>query len=198
MALVELSSLTDETASTPTLYLAASSPSAGWKPVPVEVSCGSFVTGSRTASRKAVMGHATTVLADDSVEVQLIDEDQWLTSCDDHDLTGGANLALVGDELVQFADAQPLGPGRFRLTRLRRGPAGAECALADHAIGDLFLLISPASMQPIALPIGARGSMVTVTQATTGVRATTTIDAEGREVIAQILAALRQRELVGT
>ena len=123
------------------------------------------------------------------------DDDQWLNSCEDHDLTGGANLALVGDELLQFADVQPLGAGRFRLTRLRRE---TECALADHAIGDLFLLVDPASMQPIALPIGARGSMVTVTQAATGVQTTAIIEAEGREVIARILAALRQPGPMGT
>jgi len=191
MALVELPDPTGECA--PMLYLAASTPTAGWKPVPVEVSCGAFLTSSRTAKRKAVMGHAVTMLTDDSVEVQLIDHDQWLTSCDDRDLPGGANLALIGEELLQFADVQPLGAGRFRLTRLRRGSAET-----DHAIGDLFLLIDPASMQPIALPIGARGSMVMVAQTTTGVRATTTIDAEGREVIARILAALRQPGLTGS
>ena len=198
MALVELPDLTGESSSTPMLYLAASTPTAGWKPVPVDVNCGSFLTNSRTANRKAVMGHAATLLTDDGVEVQLIDRDQWLNSCDEDSLTGGANLALVGDELFQFAEVQPQGAGRFRLTRLRRGLAETGCALADHAIGDLFLLISPASMQPITLPIGARGSTVTVTHATTGARATTIIDAKGREVIAQILAALQQRELTGT
>jgi hypothetical protein len=107
------------------------------------------------------------------------DHDQWLNSCDEEALTGGANLALVGDELLQFADVEPLGAGRFRLTRLRRGFAGTEWALSDHAIGDLFLLIRPGSMQPIALPIRARGSAVTVSQATSGGRTTTTTDADG-------------------
>ena len=168
MALVELPDVAGETGSIPMLYLAASTPTAGWKPVPVEVSCGAFVTSSRTASRKAVMGHATTVLADDSVEVQLIDQDQWLISCDDDALTGGVNFALIGDELVQFADARPLGAGRFRLTRLLRGRAGTEWAMPNHAIGDLFLLVSVASMQPIALPVWARGSPITTTRSKTG------------------------------
>jgi hypothetical protein len=196
LALVELPDLTGEL--TPTLYLAASTPTAGWKPVPVEVRCGAFLTSSRTAKRKAVMGHAATMLTDDGVEVQLIDHDQWLNSCDEEALTGGAHLALVCDELLQFADVEPLGAGRFRLTRPRRGLAGTEWALSDHAIGDLFLLIRPGSMQPIALPIRARGSAVTVSQATSGGRTTTTTDPEGREVAAQILAALQLRELAGT
>ena len=219
MALVELPDLSGETASTSNLYLAGSTPTAGWKPVSVEVSCGPFLASGRTANRKAVMGHATTMMTDVSVEVRLIDEDQWLNSCDDRDLTGGANLALVGDEVVQFGDVEPLGAGEFRLTGLRRGLAGTEWALADHAIGDLFLLISPASMQPIALPIGPKGSSISVTHPRTGTRATTTrrsleagvrrkgaviapasggttIDAEAREAIAQILTALRRYRLI--
>jgi len=119
------------------------------------------------------MGHATTRLAGDSVDIQLIDPDQWLNSCDDHDLDGGANLALVGNELLQFADVDPLGAGRFRLTRLVRGCGGTESALDDHAVGDLFLLINRASMQPIRCLIGDRESVVTVTQPATGARATT-------------------------
>jgi hypothetical protein len=219
MALVELPDLTGEADASPMLYLAASTPTAGWKRVPVEVSCGAFLTSSRTANRKAVMGHTATALIGDSVEVQLIDHDQWLDSCDDHDLTSGANLALVGAELLQFAEVQPMGAGRFRLTQLRRGLAGTKWALADHSIGDLFLLISPGTMQPIALPIGAGVSTVTVTRPATGMQATTTrrprqtaigtrsaekaaasggttIDIEAREAIARILAALRQHGLI--
>lgn len=128
---------------------------------------------------------------------------------------------MVGDELLQFADVDPLGAGRFRLTRLVRGCGGTESALDDHAVGDLFLLINPASMQPITCLIGDRESVVTVTQPATGARATTagrshklgagrrpstvtaapggtTIDSEARQVIAQILTALRQHRLIDT
>ncbi len=221
MALVELPDLMSAEASDPILYLAASTPTPGWKPVPVEVSCGAFLASGRTANRKAVLGQAVTTLVDDCVEVRLIDENQWLNSCDDLDLASGANLALVGDELIQFADVQPLGAGRFRLTRLLRGRVATQCAKADHAIGDLFLLISPASMIPIPVPAMARGCLVSVTHSATGALATasrrwhgrvaetgvaviapgspgTAIDLEARRDVARILEALRGHGVIET
>src|SRR5689334_25194568 len=116
----------------------------------------------RTAARKSVLGAAVTVLpaADpastdtvNTVDVQLIDEDQWLTSCDDAALTAGANLALIGDELVQFGDITPLSGGRFRLGRLLRGRAGTESAVSGHAINEVFCLIETGSLQSIPLPV---------------------------------------------
>jgi len=98
-----------------------------------------------------------------SVEVQLIDDAQWLSSCDDATLAAGANLALVGDELVQFADAEAIGPGTFRLSKLLRGRFATEGSTATHSSGELFLLIEPASLQSVALPPSARGAVVTAT-----------------------------------
>src|SRR4051794_15273371 len=96
-----------------------------------------------------------------SVNVELIDAEQWLTSCDDDGLAGGANLALIGDELLQFGDAAAIGSGRFRLTRLLRGRFATEWAADAHASGELFLMIDPSALQPIILPASARGLVVT-------------------------------------
>jgi hypothetical protein len=85
----------------------------------------------------------------------------WLTSCEDDALQGGTNLALIGDELVQFADAAVIGPGRFRLTRLLRGRYGTGWSTDTHASGDLFLLMDPSSLQSIPVPIAVRGAVVT-------------------------------------
>jgi hypothetical protein len=172
LALVELPDVTGDGSTSPTLYLAASRATPGWKAVPVEVSCGAFVTSHRTAARKSLLGEASSVLGDGQpwvldlvniVEVEMIDHDQWLTSCDDDALAGGANLALVGDELVQFGDAQPLGQGHFRLSRLLRGRGGTEWAMPQHAPGDTFLMISPSSLRPLSFPTALRGAQVTST-----------------------------------
>jgi hypothetical protein len=170
LALVELPDLTGHAGLGPTLHLAASTNAPTWKRLPVEVSGNQFLVGVRTARRKTVMGSAVTVLGDgavegidtlNSVEVELIDSTQWLTSCEDDALLGGANLALLGDELIQFADAAVLSPGRFQLTRLLRGRYATDWAMATHASGDVFLLIDPASLQSIPLPISVRGTVVT-------------------------------------
>jgi hypothetical protein len=95
------------------------------------------------------------------VDVELIDPEQWLTSCDDDALSGGANLVLIGNELLQFGDAEAMGSRRFRLTRLLRGRYGTDWAGDAHASGDLFLMIDPSALQSVVLPASARGLVVT-------------------------------------
>ena len=177
LALIELPDLTGQASAVPTMYLAATTSSPGWKAPSVEISVGAFNTVKRAASRKTVMGAATTTLAQgqaelidaiNNVDVQLIDESHWLTNCDDDALVGGTNLALVGDELIQFGAASAIGPGRFRLSRLLRGRGGTEWATQTHMVGEMFLLISRPSLQPISVPNWARGSLVTAVPATGG------------------------------
>lgn len=54
----------------------------------------------------------------------------------------GRNLALLGDELIQFSRAEPLGQGQWRLSGLLRGLGGTEPAMANHIADEAFLLIS--------------------------------------------------------
>lgn len=56
-------------------------------------------------------------------------------------MVGGANLAVLGDELIQFGEVEALGPGRFRLSRLLRGRRGTEWASDGHSAGEAFVLI---------------------------------------------------------
>lgn len=65
---------------------------------------------------------------------------------------GGANLALLGDELIQFGDAEALGGRRFRLRRLLRGRRGTEWAAGRHLAGEGFLLIEARSLAPVEPP----------------------------------------------
>ena len=137
------------------------------------------------------MGSARTVLGDgesdeidivNSVEVQLVDPNQWMTSCDDAALAAGANLALVGDELIQFGDVEAIGAGRFRLTRLLRGRYATAWATSTHAGGDLFLLIERPALQRIDLPASAQGSVVTATCRVAGSPASATCLVDGRSL----------------
>jgi len=240
LALVELPDLTGRAGLTPTVHVAASAAAPAWKRLPVEISGDQFAVGCRTARRKTVMGYAQTALADgpveaidtvSSVEVELVDPDQWLTSCDDDAWAAGTNLALIADEIIQFGNAESLGPGRFRLTRMLRGRYATEWATIAHGVDDLFLLIEISSLQPVVLPSMARGMVVTATCRTSGGTTSanrlvdgrslprglfvqgeqvvgarqgaiitptggTTIDAEGRASIAQILTTLRQHGLI--
>lgn len=54
-----------------------------------------------------------------------------------------ANLAMVGDELVQFATATLKSPGVYELTNLLRGRFGTDDVVGDHtAAGEDFSVIS--------------------------------------------------------
>ena len=59
-------------------------------------------------------------------------------------MLNGANAALIGDELVQFQNAELIGESTYKLTKLLRGRQGTEWAIAGHAVGDRFMLITPA------------------------------------------------------
>lgn len=153
----------------PAVLLAASNATPGWRQAPVAITFGGQELAAVTARTKSVLGNAATVLpgADtslvdnqNSVEIQLLDADQWLTSCDNEALASGANLAVLGNELIQFASATAVGPGHFELRKLLRGRAGTEWASDGHAAGESFCLLQPAALQSIALPSWAIGAEV--------------------------------------
>jgi hypothetical protein len=157
-------------ASRPAVLIAASSASTGWTARPLTVTAAGQSLACQTAVRKSVLGSAVTALGNadpylldqiNSVDVQLIDEQQWLTSCDDDALADGTNLAVIGSEVVQFGEVVPLGEGRFRLSRLLRGRGGTESAGSDHAAGESFCLLDRSSLASVAIPIWARGSTLT-------------------------------------
>lgn len=172
LVLMELPDLETGTPGVPVLHLAAASSKGGWRSVPIEIAIAGAISGGRTATAEAVIGAAVTQLAQGGsalldlkniVEVELAHEDQWLVSCDDAALANGANLALIGGELVQFGSAVAAGPKRFRLQRLLRGRRGTEWAASSHSVGEPFVLLSQSAIRAISLPPGTAGTEVRVT-----------------------------------
>lgn len=213
LALLDSALVLDGPTAQPTVLIAASTSSPGWRPRAVELTFGGQRIAAQAASRKALMGTAVTELSGDAasmVEVTLLDPEHWLVSCDDAALAEGANLALVGAELIQFGQADPIGAGQFRLSRLVRGIRGTE--VAAHSIGEQFLLVESGALKPIALPPWAAGYDVT---AVSGDQSATlrlprrpvpaaiadpaggmTTDSEARAAITQMLAAMREQGLL--
>ena len=146
----------------PTRLLAASSASPGWKRRIATVEAGNTPIGVALPARKSVLGTALTQLSSaqddaDTVDVQLIDHEQWLENRDSQALAEGANLAMIGREVIQFGDAVALGAGRFRLGRLERGRGATTWAMAEHVAGEPFVLLEPAGLSKIELPPWLRG-----------------------------------------
>jgi hypothetical protein len=82
----------------------------------------------------------------------------WLENCTDAALAAGANLALIGAELVQFGSAEALGDRRFRLRRLLRGRRGTEWAAAEHVANEAFTLLRAEALLSIPLAASALGT----------------------------------------
>ena len=91
------------------------------------------------------------------IDVLLARADMMLGDADEAALDRGANLALVGEELVQFAHAVPLGGRRWLLTGLRRGRRGTEPATEGATTESRFVLIEAASVAWFDVPMSAIG-----------------------------------------
>jgi len=173
LALLDLPGLGDEPASAPVLLIAAAGASAGWRRASL---LGSLDGGASwrpigTTAPAAVMGTAATVLpsADpwlvdeaSSVEVELLNESMALADEAALGVSATANLALIGDEIVQFGSAAPTAPGRWRLRRLLRGRRGTEWAIGGHGPSERFVLLDPATLAGWTLPASAIGARVMV------------------------------------
>ena len=76
-----------------------------------------------------------------------------LSSVTQEALFAGANAAAIGTEatsvweIVQFADAELIGPGVWRLSGFLRGQRGSEPELAAHPAGSRFVLLDGALEQ---------------------------------------------------
>lgn len=159
-------------ADSPVVVIAASTTSSTSRYVPLEIEVGGLEFERRIATAQAQLGVATTALAPgqsaildlmNSVEIELSRADQWLESRDDAALADGWNLALLGQELVQFGEAIPTGPGRFRLGRLLRGRRGTEWAMDLHQAGEPFLMLDPRHLQRLTLTSSQAGARLRVT-----------------------------------
>jgi hypothetical protein len=173
LALLDLPPLDALPAGSPRIWVAAAGAAPGWRRASLSISldAGASWTGIGTTAQPAIIGAATGILASgsaaqfdrvSSVEVELAHEEMWLESRDDRALVGGANCAMLGDELIQFGQAEPSGPGRFMLSRLLRGRRGTEWAMGSHVAGERFVLLDAATLLPVELGREAIGGPVRI------------------------------------
>ena len=109
------------------------------------------------STTQAVTGTASTVLGDftggftvDSTSTVRVDvgngELSSITS--DELLDSVSNVALIGDEIVQFRDATLVSAGIYDLGgQMLRGLLGTEWAKASHVVGERFVLLTPTTLR---------------------------------------------------
>jgi hypothetical protein len=99
--------------------------------------------------QSARMGKAITALANtqphvfdrlSSLDVLMLGN-EVLSSATETDVLNGANLAVLGNEVIQFMTVEVLGDGKFRLSNFLRGRLGSEYAMAGHIMGERFVML---------------------------------------------------------
>lgn len=181
----ELPHLGEGTLATSRLSIAACGTGAGWRRAALALSLdgGSRWEPAGVTAAPAIAGTvedpggaADPAIGDrrNAVIVALAHADMALTDANQPGLDAGMNLALIGNELVQFGEAEALGGARWRLTQLWRGRRGTEAAVGTAVPGDRFVLIDSAAL---AVRDGIAGIGADV-----AILATAPADGEGVEV----------------
>ena len=169
----ETPALDDSTLTQPRLSIAAAGEGSGWRSAPIAYSIddgASWIAAGTTAAPAIVgtlqsaPGPGVSTLFDlaGSLVVGLAHDGMMLADADATAIDRGANLAMVGDELLQFGAAEPLGQNRWRLTQLSRGRRGTEAAIGTQAVGDRFVLVTADAVRTIDLPVAQLGGSVRV------------------------------------
>lgn len=146
--------LQDDHADSPGFYLAAAGQE-GWGGVAVyRRRQGNAFQKFGEITDSATYGEASSVLAagtstgtfdnTHTVDIEILAGSIETTSIDE--VLSGANVALLGDEVIQFTTVTALGGGIYRLSGLLRGQRGTDYAWGTHAIGDRFIVLTPGTI----------------------------------------------------
>lgn len=134
------------------LRVAATAASDGWTGAALyaQTAGGIMQPLGSSGRRRAIAGSALTGLSPASpllfdtrstVDVELAADDLTLDDANWSQLAQGANLALLGAELLQFGRAERLSPRVWQLSALLRGRGGTEHSVGEHEAGEPFVLL---------------------------------------------------------
>ena len=197
LQVIDLPQLGDLPETAPFVAVVANGASGGWRRAALMTSIDSGATyaDAGITALPAVIGRTVTTLAVgsaalidrvNSVEVQLVHPGLTLSDADSDSLLGGANLIMIGDEVLQFERAMPLGTGRWRLSGLWRGRRGTEWAIIARPINTPFVLIELAAL----LRLSAAAAVADVRVMAVGVGDATGVIANGPMAVGEAVRPL--------
>ncbi len=155
------------TGDVPQIVAVAAGTEPGWRRATLLV--GDDVIGWREAGMTAAAGTIGTVpgvlgpgpatIEDriNVVDIVLLHDAMTLADANAAAIDRGANAAMIGNEIVQFARARRTGPARWRLSGLWRGRQGSDRAMTAHAAGEGFVLLDPATLRALDDPAAMVG-----------------------------------------
>lgn len=151
------------------VYAATSSASRGWAGAALYAAqSGGLVMLGATGTQRSIIGTAASALPPSAamlfdrqgvIEVELASADFALADATTEALAAGANRAMLGGEVIQFAEAVRLAGPLWQLRGLLRGRGGTEAAAqTGHPVGTSFVQLdgTPLAVDPTKLdPTGA-------------------------------------------
>tara|TARA_R110000772_G_scaffold239683_3_gene351765 strand:- start:1054 stop:2055 length:1002 start_codon:yes stop_codon:yes gene_type:complete len=154
LSLVDLPFAVDapiEVSDSPKLYAAAAG-GLGWRNAELFIVGADGVTNEPIGqiSASATMGMVPEALASSGLHiidrknkllVQMQDGNMILNDADKAQLLAGNNLAAIGQEIVQFGSATPIGDNRYIVSYLLRGLGGTEGEMDGHVADEDFILL---------------------------------------------------------
>lgn len=153
-------------------YLAVGATVDSWQGALIEVSLDggeSFFT-SFNITTPTIMGTLDTALGDhprdypdrhNSCQVTLLNSKDELESASQAQMQNGTNLALIGNEMVQFGNATETStPGTWQLDYWFRGRKGTD--LVAHAPGERFVILQRAYIMNVPMQLSFVGRTLTV------------------------------------
>ncbi len=163
LRVLDLPPLDDGARTAPLVAVAACGAWPGWRGAALlrSVDAGLTWQEAGATAAPAIMGVSTSALAVGadhmfdalgSVDVELFHNAMTLGAASDDILLTGGNAALLGNELIQFGAALPLGGNRYRLSRLLRGRRGTP--VAAHGAAEPFTLLDRTSLAVLDVPPG--------------------------------------------
>lgn len=109
------------------------------------------IAGTALTALPSAPAHFTDTTS--TLEVHL--EHGQIFSLTDEAFQGGGNVAWLGQELIQFRDAELTAPGTYTLSHFWRGRRGTEWAVGTHTAGEPFVWIDQA-VYSVEMPLGER------------------------------------------
>lgn len=175
LAPFELPPLDDSLAATPRIVVAAAGTGSGWRRAALLASTDSGTTwdAQGETAYPAILGivrvppgPGRAALADlaSVAEVDLAHPEMLLVSADAAARDAGANLAMLGEELLQYGVAEHLGGARWRLSQLWRGRRGTEAAIGTAQVGDRFVLLERAALKTLDLSVSLGSTIALLAQ----------------------------------
>lgn len=164
--LLDIPALPGDAPTDGTLRFAACGISSGWQGASIlrlngyeDQVVANVTTPTTMGSTVGVLGDAVPQRLDRAnyIDVALIG-DVSLNSASEEAMLNGANVALIGHEIIQFADVEDLGDGIFRLRTLLRGRLGTEHHCGGHAAAERFVLLDSSVVRTTVAPTEAGNS----------------------------------------